>query len=347
MTMSPDRRQTVFGLGALGLVTVLPGDAKADLAALETAARKEASVTWYVAQLDAERAERIAKAFTADYPGIVVSVIRTTGQVAFQRLLMDIKNHTPQCDVFSATDISHMPILKDRHELMPYMPENAGGLLPPFARLSDPNHYYITNASRYFLIYNTNKVAAADAPKAWTDLLHPKWKGQIALGHPAFSGCMGTLVATLRKQYGWEFFEKLAKNNPRIGRSAADPVTLITAGECMVGPASASGAYPAIDKGNPLGVVHPSDGVFVCTGPSAIPANAPHPNAARLFMEWLLGDHYSRLVAFDGSEPLRDGIKPRPDEPLLSSQKILSLTVEEIRKDVPEVIEQWRDTFGS
>jgi iron(III) transport system substrate-binding protein len=267
--------------------------------------------------------------------------------VAFQRLLMDIKNHTPQCDVFSATDISHMPILKDKHELTPYTPENAPGLLPPFARLSDPDNYYITNASRYFIIYNTQKVPAAEAPKAWTDLLDPKWKGQVALGHPAFSGCTGTLVATLRKQYGWEFFEKLAKNNPRIGRSAADPVTLITAGECLVGPASASGAYPAIDKGNPLAPVHPSDGLVVCIAPSAIPANAPHPNAARLFMEWLLGDHYSRLVASDGSEPLRAGVPPRPDEPLLSTQKILSLTVNEIRKDVPEVIEQWRDTFGS
>jgi iron(III) transport system substrate-binding protein len=342
-----DRRQTVFGLGALGAVAMMPRDAKADLAALEGAARKEATLTWYVAQHDAERAEAIAKQFTADYPGIAVSVIRTTGQVAFQRLTMDIKNHTPQCDVFSATDISHMPILKEKHELTSYTPENAAALLPPFARLSDPGYSYITNASRYFLIYNTQKVPAAEAPKAWTDLLDPKWKGKVALGHPAFSGCTGTLVATLRKQYGWEFFEKLAKNNPRVGRSAVDPVTLITAGECLVGPASATSVYAGIDKGNPLGPVHPADGLVVCIAPSAIPANAPHPNAARLFMEWMLGEHYSRMVTSDGGEPLRAGVDPRKDEPLLATQKILQLTVDEIRKDVPEVIEQWRDTFGS
>jgi iron(III) transport system substrate-binding protein len=342
-----DRRQTVFGLGALGVVAMMPRDAKADLAALEGAARKEATLTWYVAQHDAERSEAIAKQFTADYPGIAVSVIRTTGQVAYQRLTMDIKNHTPQCDVFSTTDISHMPVLKDKHELTSYTPENAAGLLPPFARLSDPGYSYITNASRYFLIYNTQKVPAADAPKAWTDLLDPKWKGKVALGHPAFSGCTGTLVATLRKQYGWEFFEKLAKNNPRVGRSAVDPVTLITAGECLVGPASATSVYPGIDKGSPLGPVHPADGLVVCIAPSAIPANAPHPNAARLFMEWMLGEHYSHMVTSDGGEPLRAGVDPRKDEPLLSTQKILQLTVAEIRKDVPEVIEQWRDTFGS
>ncbi len=342
-----DRRQTVFGLGALGVVAMAPRNAKADLAALEGAARKETTLTWYVAQLDAERAEAFGRAFSKDYPGISVSVIRTTGQVAFQRLTMDMKNKTPQCDVFSATDISHLPVLKEKRELTPYTPENAAALLPPFAKLSDPGYYYITTASRYFMIYNTKLVSAADAPKSWTDLLHPKWKGRVSFGHPAFSGCTGTLVATLRKTYGWEFFEKLAQNKPRIGRSAVDPVTLTTAGESLVGPASAATAYTSIDKGNPLAIVHPADGLVVCIAPSAIPANAPHPNAAKLFMEWMLSEHYSQMVAADGSEPLRGGIASRPDVPPLSGQKILQLTVDEIRKDVPEVIEQWRDTFGS
>ncbi len=341
------RRHVVAGLSSLGVVTAAPRDAKADLAALEKGARAEGSVTWYVAQVDAERAEEIGRAFTADYPGITVSVIRTTGQVAFQRLLMDIKNHTPQCDVFSATDASHLPILKDRNELTGFVPENAVHLMPHFARVSDPGLYYVTNAARYFMIYNTNKVTAAEAPKAWTDLLDPKWKGKVALGHPAFSGCTGTLALALKRTYGWEFFEKLAKNNPRIGRSAADPVTLITAGECLVGPASAGGAYPAVDKGNPIGIVHPSDGVVLCQVPSGIPARPPHPNAAKLFMEWLMGERYSKLIARDGSEPLREGVAPRKDEPPLATIKSITVTVDEIRKGVPEVIEQWRDTFGS
>jgi iron(III) transport system substrate-binding protein len=347
MAITITRRFATSGLAAFGAAVVLPHQVRADRGHLEAAARKEATVTWYVAQLDAERAESVGRLFTQENPGITVSVIRTTGQVAFQRLLMDIKNHTPQCDVFSATDISHMPVLKERKELTSYTPENAAGLMPAFSSVSDSGSYYVTNASRYFLIYNNQKVAPAEAPRAWTDLLDPKWKGKVALGHPAFSGCTGTLVLSLKKLYGWEFFEKLAKNNPRIGRSAADPVTLITAAECLVGPASAGGAYPAIDKGNPISINHPTDGLVLCVAPSAIPANAPHPNAARVFMEWLLGDSFSRRIAGDGSEPLRFGVPPRPDEPPLASQTVIPLTVEEIRKGVPEVIEQWRETFGS
>lgn len=345
MSQKITRRSATAGVAALLAAPRLARSA--DNAALETAARSEASLTWYVAQVDAQAAERMGRTFSQSHPGVNVGVIRTTGQVAFQRLLMDIKNHTPQCDVFSATDISHLPILKDRQELTEYKPANADALLPAFKALSDPGFSYITNAARYFIIYNKDKVKPEDAPRAWTDLLDPKWKGRVATGHPAFSGCTGTWALGLKKIHGWAFFEKLASNNPRIGRSAVDPMTLINAGECLVGVGAANNAYASIEKGNPLGIVHPSDGLVLCVTPSGIPAHAPHPNAAKLFMEWMLSPDYARLITEDGSEPILIGIPPRAGMPPLEQQKIIPLTVDEIRTGVPVVVEQWRDTFGS
>jgi iron(III) transport system substrate-binding protein len=339
------RRQAASGLASM-IASTGAARAAAGNAALDAAARGEGTLTWYIAQVDAQTAETLGRSFTQSNPGVNVGVIRTTGQVAYQRLLMDIKNHTPQCDVFSTTDISHMPILKERHELSEYTPANASALLPAFKSLSDPGFSYITNAARYFLIYNKNLVKPEDAPKAWTDLLDPKWKGRVATGHPAFSGCTGTWALGLKKVHGWEFFEKLAKNNPRIGRSAADPMTLINAGECLVAVGPANNAYASIDRGNPIGINHPTDGLVLCVTPSAIPAHPPHPNAAKLFMEWLLSPEYARMVAADGSEPILEGVPPHPGMPPLADQKVIPLTVDEIRTGVPEVIEQWRDTFG-
>ena len=346
MSQKITRRYAAAGLLMLAAVPRL-ARAAADNPALEAAAHDEGTLTWYIAQVDAQTAEKLGRSFTQSYPGVNVGVIRTTGQVAFQRLLLDIKNHTPQCDVFSATDISHLPTLKERKQLMEFAPANAEALLPAFKTLSDPGFSYITNAVRYFLIYNKDKVKPEDAPRAWTDLLDPKWKGRVATGHPAFSGCTGTWALGLKKVHGWDFFEKLSKNNPRIGRSAVDPLTLINAGECLVGVGAAANAYASIDKGNPIGIVHPSDGLVVCVTPSGIPASAPHPNAAKLFMEWLLSPDYAKMIAADGSEPILVGISPRPGMPPLADQKIISLTVDEIRTGVPIVIEQWRDTFGS
>jgi iron(III) transport system substrate-binding protein len=349
MSLNLTRRNAAAGMVAFVAIQRPVGSAEAVPVdpAMVSAAREEGSVTWYTAQVDAQTAENLGRSFTRSYPGVNVGVIRTTGQVAFQRLLMDIKNHTPQCDMFSATDISHMPILKERGELTEYAPLNAAALLPAFKALSDPGYSYITNAVRYFLIYNKDKVKAEDAPKTWTDLLDPKWKGRVATGHPAFSGCTGTWALGIKKVHGWDFFEQLSKNNPRIGRSAVDPLTLINAGECLVGVGAAANAYSSIDKGNPIGVIHPSDGLVLCVTPSAIPAHPPHPRAARLFMEWLLSPDYARAITADGSEPILEGIPPRAGMSPLAEHKIIALTVEEIRKGVPEVVEQWRDTFGS
>jgi iron(III) transport system substrate-binding protein len=219
--------------------------------------------------------------------------------------------------------------------------------VPAFQDLAGPGYFYPTSATNHFLVYNTRKVAEADAPRRWTDLLDPKWRNQVALPHPAFSGCGGVWVVGLRKAYGWKYFEDLAKNNPRIGRSFVDPVTLLTAGECMVGPGPANSAFPAIAKGNPIGFVYPADGCSLCVSPSAIPAIAPHPNAARLFLDWMLGAEYSRLSVERGSEALRAGLPPLPGHQPIDQLPVLHLTVAEIRQGIPEVIEQWRDTFGS
>ncbi|MDB5398685.1 MAG: extracellular solute-binding protein family 1 [Rhodopila sp.] len=152
MSQKMTRRHAAAGLTALVAIPTR-GRAAADDPVL-AAAHDEGTVTWYTAQVDAESAENLGRSFSRSHPGVNVGVIRTTGQVAYQRLLMDIKNHTPQCDVFSTTDISHMPILKERHELTAYTPANAAALLPAFKALSDPGYSYITNAARYFLIYN-------------------------------------------------------------------------------------------------------------------------------------------------------------------------------------------------
>ena len=82
--------------------------------------------------MSGEVAEAMGRHFTDRYPGIKVIGIRTTGQVAYERLMQELKNQTPQCDVFSSTDIAHYPALKARGALAHYEPVNAAALAPPF-----------------------------------------------------------------------------------------------------------------------------------------------------------------------------------------------------------------------
>lgn len=340
------RRSVLAGFGALTAATPFRARAAGITPELIEGARKEGSVTWYIAQVDTQTAETMGRTFSAQYPGVSVSVIRTTGQVAYERLLQDLKNNAPQCDVFSSTDTSQYPALKKRGALAEYAPAGAATLMPAFQAVADPGYMYPSSATAHLLIYNSLQVKLADTPKTWTDLLDPRWKGRVATGHPAFSGCTGIWVLALKKAYGWEYFEKLAKNNPRIGRSGNDPVTLINAGECLVGPAPGNTAFQQVDKGNPIVPVYPTDGATLCLGPTSVMASAPHPNAARLFMEWLMNDDFGKLSVANHGDPVHLGLTLTSGQKPLNQVPVLSLTVAEIAKGVPEIVEQWRETFG-
>ena len=340
MTITITRRALTTAIAA---AAAFP--ARADTAALEQAARAEGALTWYVAQVDSETSEQMGRAFSQQYPGVKVSVIRTTGQVAYERLTQDLKNNAPQCDVFSTTDMAHMPALIKRNALANYTPENAAFISPAFQGLGDPGYDYPSTSTLMLMIYNSQKVKPEDAPKSWTDLLDPRWKGRCAFGHPGFSGYVGVWAVAMRRLYGWDFFDKLAKNNPRIGRSGNDPITLLNAAECVVGLAPLGTSLQSADKGNPIAVVYPTDGSVLCVGPSAVLASAPHPNAGRLFANWLMSIEFAKICAEARIDSVRAEVPPKAGAKPLSEVKLLKVTTAELAKQVPEVIEQWRETF--
>jgi iron(III) transport system substrate-binding protein len=314
---------------------------------LYEAARKEGELTWYSGQLQAETGEAVGKAFTQRYPGIKVNVVRSTSQVAYQRLSQDMQAGVAQCDMFSSTDYGHYAFLKREAKLLPYRPKNADGMIAA-ARDPDPdNMFQIFYIGLYMLAYNTTKVTEADAPKSWRDLLDPKWKGQIAVGHPGYSGAIGIMGVVLSKLYGWDYFKTLEKNKPQIGRSADDPVTLMNAGERNIGMGvSLAAPLLSISRGNPLRIVYPTDGTLAVYSPSAIPRNAPHPNAAKLFMEFAAGPGYAEVARKYFIMSLRPEIPPPAGALPFDKVKLIQATPTQIEEGVPEIKEQWRDTFG-
>lgn len=313
---------------------------------LVEAARKEGSVTWYISQMTGEAAEAMGKRFSALYPGVSVTAIRTTGQVAYARLLQELKNNTPQCDVYSSTDIAQYVSLKARNQLANYEPRSAGQLAPRFQGLGDTGWFYPTTATLQVLAAHATNVKPEDRPTRFFDLADPKWKGRVALGHPAFSAYFAQWVLTMRNLYGWGWFEKLAANRPRIGRSGNDPIAVITAGEALVGTVPTSTATQMMRKGNPVTFIYPDDGAVLTVGPAAVMAAAPHPNAGRLFLEWLLSADFAAACAEWNIEPVRADAPPLAGTKPLDQVKLQTLPPAALAKGLPEVVEQWRDTFG-
>jgi iron(III) transport system substrate-binding protein len=314
---------------------------------LYDAARKEGELTWYTSHSDDITAQALGRSFEQAYPGLKVNVLRTTAQVAYQRITQEIKASAIQCDVLSSTDLGHSVELKAKGAFEKYVPENSSGVLDIYKGYDPDGFYHVTSAGMIGIGYNTAKVKASDVPKNWTDLLDPKWKDNIALGHPGFSGYVGTWALTMRNQYGWEFFEKLAKNNPRVGRSIVDTVTMLNAGESAIAGSGPVGVLlDSVKKGNPLAMVYPIDGTVLIIAPSSIMKGAKHPNAARLFMEFLMSEAASRIWVEHYNESMRPEVSAVAGAVSAKDLKTIRPTVAEITKGVPEVIKQWRETFG-
>ena len=342
-------RRMLTGLAATLAVAAAP--ALAQMAPWEKelyeAAKKEKPVTVYTAHYNTEEAQNLCNAFEKKYAGLKCNFVRTTAQVAYQRLQQDIQANAPVASVFSSTDVSHFPALESKGLLMSYKPNNLANMVDSLKEYNDKDgNYHVTAAALMLITYNSSLVKENEAPKNWPDLLDPKWKGKVSIGHPAFSGYVGTWVVLMQKLYGWDFFTKLEKNSPQIGRSVNDTVTMLNSKERWVAAGPEATTLLSKDKGNPLAVVYPTDGALLMVSPSGIPKNAPSPNAGKLYMEFLLSKEAGEVQVKAHSLAVMKGVAPAPGAKPLESIKVTRPTEAEITKGIPEVKEKFRDTFG-
>jgi iron(III) transport system substrate-binding protein len=334
----------VAGLMAPPAWAQLSADAEKEL---YEAARKEGELTWYTAHYSAETAERMGKTFMARYPGVKVNVVRTTANVAYQRLTQELRAGQAQVDVFGSTDVGHFLELKPKGILEKFLPANAATVIEPLRNVDPDDFFHCTSVGVIGITYNTAKVKPQDVPKNWPDLVDPKWRNQVSVGHPAFSGYVGIWVYTMTKLYGWDYFEKLDRNKPQIGRSIQDTLTMLKSGERSVAAGATATAIEAAGKGDPLGVVYPTDGTVVIIAPQGIIKGTKRPNASKLFMEWSLSEEASKVVVGDFGESLHANVPGNPGGKPLKDIKTLVTPGPELLKGVPPLKEKWRDTFGS
>jgi len=310
------------------------------------AARKEGKVVWYTS-LALSSAEKVAKLFEAAYPGIKVEVQRTGSQRILQRVMQELQANIKNVDVIHTSDAGHYVLLKDKKLLMKYTP--AGVEKFPASFKDKDGYHYGLRATVNVIAYNTKAVSASDAPKTWKDLLDPRWKGKLVTAHPGYSGVTATHVLALVNLYGWDYFKQLAQNRPMLVQSAVDPSTVVASGERAV---AANGGdytfYQLKKKGNPVEIVFPKEGVPLVVSPTAITAFAPHPNAAKLFTDFIFSRPIQQVLA--DSEGLYTGhpdVTYPADQPKLSELKLLQVDPEELEKRNEEIKTRFVEFFGA
>ncbi len=315
----------------------------ADVSKLYDAAKKEGTVTWWTGHYTQEAAERVRDAFKSKYPGVDVQLLRQTGQVLFQRLTQDLKSGVHQLDVFASTDEAHMPILKKQNALASFVPADIDKIPAAYQHLDPDDAYQLGDIALMLINYNPKK---GPAPKRWGDLLDPKYKGQLTVGHPGFSGYVGNWVIAMNDKYGWDnYFKKFAANEPKIGRSVFDATTDIVSGERTLGPGTDSLALDKRAHGSSVAIAFPEDDTILVTAPVAVMKDAPHPNAARLLMNFYYSREYAQVMAKTFNLPMRTDV-PAADGIHFDRIKTYRVKLDRLGSGVPEVVAKWRETFN-
>jgi iron(III) transport system substrate-binding protein len=288
-------------LAALAAAALLPAGAQ-DLATyqgadrmdkLVPAAKKEGALTLYttIAEKDLPA---IVKPFEDKY-GVKVTVWRAGTDKVLQRSVTETNAGKHDFDVvhFGAPEMEALwrekvlrPVESPSHkDLQP-------GSVPPHKA------WAATILSVWVQAYNTNAVKKSELPRTYRDLLDPRWKGKLGI-EVKNDDWFATIVHLMGgEKQGIEFFEKLVATNgisPRQGHTLLNNMVVsgevpmaLTVYSYMPEQAKKKGApidwialEPAVARANAVGVA----------------AKAPHPNAALLFYEYLLGPDGQRAMA--------------------------------------------------
>jgi len=326
---------------AAALLVLLAGPA--DAQNVMELAKKEGKVVWY-SSLGLSVAQTVCEAFNKKGLGITCELNRDGSERIFQKVMQEASANLWIADVVHTSDISHFLDFKGKGMLAKYAPAGWERFRPEF---KDADGFYtVLRGTPYVIAINTQKVAKADAPKRWKDLLDPKWKGKLVHAHPGYSGVVVTGMTGLLGAFGWDYYAALAKNNPLVVQSAEDPPMKVSGGEAWVGAAGEYNFYRAIKKGNPMEIIFPEEGVPFVSSANAIMARAPHPNAARVFTDFLFGKEAQQILVDDGLYVPNEEVTYAKDKRPLREIKVLRAEPEEVLKRNEEIKARFRELFG-
>jgi iron(III) transport system substrate-binding protein len=314
-----------------------------DTSALYDAAKKEGKLVWNTAQFELSQAEAVIAAFKKKFPGVDVEFVRQTSQQIARRVSEDFTKGAYTVDVVGTADEGNFVDFKKKGMLLAYTPPDINFLPTQYQKLDGDGAYFTSSLALIIISYNTKLVTSP--PKVWQDMLDPKWKDKITLGHPRYSGQVLNWVLAVTGKYQWKYFEDMAKLNPKIGTSINDTLAAEASGDRQVGASAHGVTLGRKAKGDPVDAVFPSDFTVLVVQPTAVLKNAPHPNAAKLFQNFNYSKEFSQVLTDTYQPPIRTDV-PGPGGLDLNKLKTERVPVEQLTSGLKEVTDKWRAIMG-
>ena len=258
------------------------------------AAKKEREVVFYTTT-NLEEAAAMSGRFKAKYPFLDVNINRAEGERIVTKVLQETRAKKSLVDVMQ-TPAFYLHALKTRGILGEYSsPEDR--FYP--RNFKEEKSWTTTYYNPYVVLYNTKLVAAQNLPKRYEDLLNPFWKNKMILEKDKIDW-FTAMLQILGREKGVRYMRDLSRQNPmlRIGQTLI--TQLVAAGEIALQiNANAVSVNRLKQRGAPIDWVAlgPLPGLMVGVG---LMSQAPHPAAARLFVDFLLSKEGQQLYQSAG-----------------------------------------------
>lgn len=324
-----------FGLIILGAAYAACQDAK-----LIEAAKKEGSKAVVYGSIENDTMDLVAAAFKKK-TGLDVEYWRAASNKVTDRVASESRAGKPLFDVVLTTEAT-MKLIQAEGFLGKYDSPSARAFPK---EVIDPNLGPSYRSTVIGVLYNSEIIRPADAPKSLEDLVKPQYRGKVVVPDPSQHTTTAQWLASLYKIMGKEKAEKfirdLAASKPLLVESLTPAGERITTGERPIGVAFLKNVVFYGKKGIPLDYVRL--GKFMGDNQSVtIGAKPPHPSAGKAFIDFFLGEEALRIMANIGEFVTRKGIYP----PLADADKIeLVGMVEMDKKAFAEKMAEYKKIF--
>jgi iron(III) transport system substrate-binding protein len=289
------------------------------------AARKEGNLSWYTST-PFPLVQHLADRFQQE-TGIKVQLLRTGGQAVLRRFQQEAASGRPGADVMTMSDAGAANGLAKQGLFEAFRPEGFDKVLGD-ARDRD-GRWIAQRLSIVGIPIRSDKVAEKDAPKTWSDLKQPKYKGLMVMPDPSFTAIQLVVVGMLSRTLGWDFYKALRANETMIVQGHQQVFSTMQQGERVIG---AEGADPrSFSEGREAPnqtMVYPTEGVFIVSSPTAVIKGARNPNAAKLFAAFMISPVAQKMIAEGGVHSARIDVAPPPGQPALTEVKFLPVDLD-------------------
>jgi len=302
-------------------------------------AKGEGKVAFFTT-MTLSQSKKVVDRFQKKYPFIEPELFRTGGDALLNKIETEARGGLHAWDVTSGRGDMVLPLLQKKL-VAPYRsPESK--MIP--RDLVDPEGYWTAYYVNPFVLgYNTNLVQKGDVPKTYEELLDPKWKGgKISIDDSAYGFLIG-LIRSWGKEKAVDYFKKLAAQQPSVMRGNTNRVQMAMAGEYPLIIAYAPTIQRETSLGHPMDWV-PLEPVPVQVNPAMLAAQAPHPNAGKLFIDFLLSKEGQEMLIGFRRVPVREDVDAEPPRLFRGYKRIIEHPEE--YKNLNETAKLYQEILG-